>query len=271
MMSNEQTTESSKLDAYMATRGLSGERIIVPDTDELVDKIAADLAEAAVEAVSERGVFHLALSGGSTPKVLYRRLMIDPKFRSFPWDRTHVWIVDDRVVPADDDANNSTMIREYLVEHSDMPTENFHPMPVLDEGGDEDYEAELRQALDDGENEDRLDFVLLGMGGDGHTASLFPKSPALREREKWVVFNDAETIAPPRPRMTMTYRLINAARMIAVLVTGDGKYAALQHVSLTPDDVEQFPVTGVGPMYEDGKLVWYLDGGAALGPVGEEN
>jgi len=139
-------------------------------------------------------------------------------------------------------------------------------MPVLEDDGDKKYEADLHEALDHPAITGRLDYVLLGMGGDGHTASLFPQTDGLSVTDRWVIFNDGETVAEPRPRMTMTYPLINTARFIAILVTGEGKYGTLQHVSLAKDDVQRFPITGVQKVHPDTQLIWYLDHGSALGP-----
>ena len=256
----------SKLDLYAATHGLSGRRVIRSDADELIDDVAIAMQTIARRRIAEAGVFHLALSGGSTPQRLYQRLMIDPRYRLLPWARTHLWLVDERCVELDDDRSNFNMIRELIADHSDIPPAQVHPMPVLDAVGDQRYEEDLREALGDPVCEDRLDFILLGMGADGHTASLFPRTKALRERERWVVFNDGETVAEPRPRMTMTYPLINAARHIAALITGEAKHATLQHAALAEHDPQRFPITGVEPTYEDTELTWYLDHAAALGP-----
>lgn len=258
-----------KLDTYSSTRGLAGKRVILPDADDLIGRLAANLQEAARHRIRRAGIFHLALSGGSTPQPLYQRLMIDPLFRNFPWPRTHVWLVDERCVELDDDRSNYKVIREMIVDHSGIPPRQVHPMPVPDAVGDRRYEDELRAALDNTDCRNRLDFILLGMGGDGHTASLFPRTPALRETEHWVMFNDGEAIAAPRPRMTMTYPLINGARSIAVLVTGESKRAALQHASLAASsggDIQRLPITGVQPIHEDGEMTWYLDHAAAVGP-----
>ncbi|MEX2672211.1 MAG: 6-phosphogluconolactonase [Phycisphaeraceae bacterium] len=260
-MTDSQPAKISPAD-YAATRGLRGQRLIL-DGEALLDRIAMDLYNTARDRVAEAGVFHLALSGGRTPKALFQHLMIDPNYRLLPWDRTHVWIVDERCVQPDDDRLNYNMIREMLIDPSGMPDPNVHPMPVLDEAGDRAYEQALREALSQPNVDDRLDFVVLGMGADGHTASLFPQTPGLHERERWVIFNDGETVAEPRPRMTMTYPLINAARHIALLVTGESKRDTLRHVAAQPDDFEQYPVTGIRPA-EDGKLTWYLDRAAAI-------
>lgn len=254
----------SKLQAYVATRGLRGKRVILSEVEEVVDRLAEDLVRFAQRRVSQTGEFHLALSGGSTPRALYQQLIIDPRYRSFPWKQTHLWIVDERVVPFDSEQSNWKMIRESIVEHVPMPEANAHPMPVLDAEGDRDYERDLRAALAE-RSGGRLDFVLLGMGGDGHTASLFPRTAALHEKQRWVVFNDGPTIAAPRPRMTMTYPLLNGAREVAILVTGDAKHGTLQHVSVAGEDLERFPVTAIAPRFDDAELTWYLDAPAAAG------
>lgn len=270
-ISEPQAIAANRAQVYMATRGLRGGRIITKTVDELVDLVAHDIIESARQATSRAGVFHLALSGGSTPQALYRRMMIDPRYRLMPWPLTHIWIVDDRCVPFSDERSNYRMIREFIVEHVNIPEQHVHAMQVLEPTGDRDYEDELRatinpHAADDADK--RLDFVLLGMGGDGHTASLFPHTPALRETQKWVTFNDGESVASPRPRMTMTFPLINSARRIAVLVTGESKHAMLQRVAVSsdsPDALFTLPITGVRPIHDDAQVVWYLDDAAAAG------
>ena len=168
---------------------------VAADEEDAQERIGRDLLTFAKQAVGKRGVFHLALSGGGTPMPLYRRLMIDPLFREMPWSRTHLWIVDERRAPFDSDTNNFKHIDELLVEHADIPRANIHPMPVDRDSAAEDYEDELRETLAIGgvpgdPERGRLDFVLLGMGPDGHTASLFPHTAALNEEDRWVVDND---------------------------------------------------------------------------------
>ncbi|MHC4993734.1 MAG: 6-phosphogluconolactonase, partial [Planctomycetota bacterium] len=152
-----------------------------------------------------------------------------------------------------------------IVDHVTMPGNNFHPMGVLDKGGDQAYENDLRRLLGAEGVGGRLDYALLGMGGDGHTASLFPQTPGLDESNRWIVFNDGELVADPRPRLTMTYPLINSARYIAVLVTGAGKHERLVDVAKAGRDIHRVPITGVIPTADDIDLVWYLDHAAATG------
>src|SRR5690606_40064 len=141
--------------------------------------------------------FHLALSGGSTPEPFYMRLVTDPRYRAIPWEQTHLWIVDERRVPERDDRSNFKMIREALADHVPLRSRQRHPMPVLEADPAARYEAELRRVVDPDARVPRLDFVVLGMGDDAHTASLFPHSPALEETQKLVAVNAGEYVTPP--------------------------------------------------------------------------
>jgi 6-phosphogluconolactonase len=249
---------------------LPGSIVVCPDTETLFDKLGDALLSAAMDAVEERGVCHVALSGGGTPEPFYVRLLTDPKFRAIPWVKTHVWIVDERQVPENHEKSNIKMIREALTDHAAVPPERVHPMPVLAEDPAGEYERQLAAAFEiDGPptaaNCPRLDFILLGMGGDCHTASLFPESPALHST-RWIDINDGEKVVPPA-RVTMTYPLINAGRQLAVLAVGSGKAEALQRVAdqhtKGEPDIENIPISGIGPAPGVGGLTWYLDDAAA--------
>ncbi len=236
---------------------LPGSTVLRKDVEDITYALAADLLIHANNCVRSFGDFHLALSGGSTPMPLYARLMTDPAFRMFPWNRTHLWIVDDRCVEPHDDRFNYKHIHDYLADHSGIPHRNLHPMPVLEDDGDTRYERELQQVLAWREKgHDRLDFVLLGMGDDGHTASLFPNSPALDSGDRLITFNRGPAVTPP-DRMTMTYRLINASRFIAVLVTGSKKAATVAQLTKPGASRRDLPILGVEPI--GGTLRWYLD------------
>lgn len=239
---------------------LRGTVVVRGSADEVIDAIAADLFLQAKNCVRTFGDFHLALSGGSTPEPLYSRLMYDPVFRELPWKRTHLWMVDERRVPPDDERSNFKMIRETLVLHSDIPREQVHPIDAMSETADADYERELRETLAWREKgHDRLDFVVLGMGADGHTASLFPNSPALEAAGRLVVMNAGPAVTPP-DRVTMTLELINASRFIAVLVTGEQKRDAIARVAARDGGTGDLPILGVAPL--GGELRWYLDAAA---------
>lgn len=242
---------------------LPGAVVLRKDPEDVHAALAADLLVHAANCVRAFGDFHIALSGGSTPIPLYRRLMIDPAYRALPWERTHLWIVDERQVPVYDEQSNYKHIAGYIVDHTDIPQQNVHPMPAMEPDAPDRYERELKETLAWREKgHDRLDFVLLGMGADGHTASLFPRSPALAENRRLIAPNDGPTVTPPA-RLTMTYPLINAARLIAILVTGASKRDTLARVAAATDPPDDLPILAIRPIAGDeegaGAMRWYLD------------
>jgi len=249
---------------------LTGYVHVAPDTEQLFDDLGNALLGAAQDAVHRRGVFHMALSGGGTPEPFYVRLVTDPKFRALPWEQTHVWIVDERCVPEDHEKSNIKMIREAMLDHVPIKRSAVHPMPVLAADPAKAYEDEMYAVFGDVSRTQfpRIDFILLGMGGDAHTASLFPQSPALSVWDRWIATNDGERVVPP-PRVTMTYPLINHGRQVAVLLTGKGKFATLkqieQQLASTGPDLQELPITGIDPSPSGGELTWYLDKAAATG------
>lgn len=243
---------------------LPGTVVVRESVDDVIDAMLADLMMHASGCVRAFGDFHLALSGGSTPEPLYRRLMYDVATREFPWKRTHLWIVDERRVPFEDDKSNFKMIRELIVGHSDIPRDQVHPIEAMEPDADVRYERALRDTLEWREKgHDRLDYVLLGMGSDAHTASLFPKSPALDVAGKLVAINAGPTVTPP-DRVTMTYELLNASRFVAVMVTGSGKRATVAKVAGRKGGSHELPILGVKPLA--GEMRWYLDAEACPTP-----
>ncbi len=245
--------------------------------DMLLDDLAHEFMADALDAVRSRGLFHIALSGGSTPEPFYVRLVTDPRYRNIPWERTHVWLADERRVPPDDDRANIRMIRETLTDVVPIPASQVHAVPVHMADPADAYEAELRKHVRDtsgrpgtgGEDPPRLDLVLLGMGDDCHTASLFPGSAALQVRDQLVANNDGPGVTPP-PRVTLTYPMINAAWRVAVLVTGFKKAApvadAVAAIRGGGRNIETMPITGVAPT--SGELLWFVDDEAAGGLEG---
>lgn len=242
---------------------LSGRVVVAPDPDSLFQQLGQKLMATAQGAVGRRGVFHLALSGGLTPRPFYESLATDSRYSGLPWPQTHLWMVDERLVPEDDNRSNMRMIRRSLVDHVSLVADHVHPVPVLADDPAAQYEKQLCDVWGQADTP-RLDFILLGMGDDAHTASLFPASPALAVNDRWVVRTDGPHVTPP-PRVTMTYRLVNVAREIAVLVTGAGKAVTLgrvdQQLRRGGADPHRLPITGVQPT--DGHLTWYLDRAAA--------
>lgn len=251
-------------------KNLPGSLHVAPDAARLYEDLGHMLLVTATQAVQARGVFHLALSGGSTPEPFYVGLCIDPRFRVMPWSKTHLWQVDERRVPDDDDKRNMKMIRESLTDHVGIPADHVHPMPVMEQDPAEQYENELygagmKEAKDD---IPRFDLILLGMGDDCHTASLFPGSAANEVDDRWIVVNEGEHVTPP-DRVTMTFPLINAARHVGALIVGANKHEPLQRVSrqraIGPDRVN-LPISAIDPAsHGGGDLTWYLDDAAANG------
>lgn len=231
--------------------------------EELVERLAADLQEAAETAVREDSVFHLALSGGSTPLALFERLV--HHHVSFPWRNTHVWMVDERCVPPTELESNFRSVHDHLLQHVRIPYYNIHPMPVQlnqrlcveEDAGALQYEKEFSRLV----NASSFHFVLLGVGSDFHTASLFPGGKLKELGESLVALT--ESPFKPHQRMSLTFNAINRARRVALLVMGKGKHEVITQVSRVKDNPEKWPVTGVKPAH--GKLIWYIDYDALIG------
>lgn len=202
--------------------------------------------------------FTVALSGGSTPRPFYELLASELRDR-VPWSQVHLFWSDERYVPLDDPDSNYRLVRETLLDAISIPPENVHPAPTDHEDPDQAarvYERELRSVLS---VPPELDWVLLGLGEDGHVASLFPGAPALEEKDRWVVAVTASP-KPPPVRLTMTLPLINAARSIHLLVSGASKTDALRG-SLEDPGSQSLPAHRIGPT--TGRLHWWLDQAAA--------
>ena len=236
---------------------LPGRVVVGTDRHAVYETLGSHLLSTAFDCVTKFGDFHFAVSGGSTPFPFYQSLMTDPRYRTFPWARTHLWIVDERRVAFDNTLSNWRQISEIFCDHSGMPDSQIHPMMATASDAAEQYEKLLRSSLGSRPHgEDRLDFVLLGMGDNGHTASLFPETTVLNEQILWVSYCDGPTVTPP-PRVTMTYPLLNNARVIVPLVMGANKAEMLARVATGRDDFHALPIKGIKPTR--GELVWYLD------------
>ena len=225
------------------------------DLQSLSCAAAGAFLELAQETVAAQGRFTLVLSGGSTPRTLYR-VLADECRAGMPWAATHVFFGDERCVPHDDPDSNYRLAREALLERVPIPPDQAHPMPTSpadQPSAAAEYEATLRASFP-GEWP-RFDLVFLGLGEDGHTASLFPGSPALRERRRWVVASVAPT--EPRQRLTLTYPVLNHAARVWFLVSGASKHEALRCALLREVAPEVCPAAGVNPA--DGELLWWVD------------
>jgi 6-phosphogluconolactonase len=231
------------------------------DLDALSRAAADELAALARAAVAERGAFSVALSGGSTPKRLFQLLAARGR-DALPWDGIELWWGDERTVPPDHADSNFRMAREALIEPLRLDPARVHRIageldPVA---AARSYESALLDALG---APPVLDLVLLGLGPDGHTASLFPGSPALDETSRWVVANPVSSalVGGAATRITLTAPAINAARRVRFLVAGADKAAALAAVLDGPRDPARYPAQLIAPARGD--LAWLVDDDAA--------
>ncbi len=239
--------------------------LTVLDTAEDLARSAAEtVVRLARESVERRGRFVIALSGGSTPERLYRMLAGEPKFRdAVPWSGVHVCWGDERHVPPAHRDSNYRMAREALLDHVPIPAAQIHR--IASECADPEsaasaYEVTLRGVFDLGEGErPSFDLLLLGMGADGHTASLFPGSPALRERTRLVVAPWVETL--DAFRITLSMPVLTSAACTLVLVAGQEKAAALRDVFEGPHLPERLPIQGLRDAR--GIVMWLADRAAA--------
>jgi 6-phosphogluconolactonase len=234
---------------------------VVPDAKAVAAEAAERVAEAAQRATAERGKFSIALSGGSTPKALYALLTAEPYRSRIDWSKVHVLFGDERAVPPDHKDSNYKMADEALLSKVPIPKGQVYRMKgELGERADEaakEYGLMLKRDFADG-----LDVVLLGMGGDGHTASIFPHTKAVSEKEHRVLGYFAENSSTGKSwRVTMTAPYINQAREILVLLAGADKAARLSEVLEGPEDPARLPIQLIKPT--NGKIVWIMDVAAA--------
>lgn len=235
---------------------------IFPAPMEMSEAAAKLFTARAAEAVSARGRFTAALSGGKTPVAIYTLLAKAPYVSQIPWARVHLFWGDERCVPPDHVDSNYRMVREILLDHVPIPPANVHRMP-----GEMDpveaaarYEEQLREFfVPHGGGFHVFDLILLGLGEDGHTASLFPGTRALRESARWVLGHYVD--AQKGWRITLTPPIINAAHTLVFIVSGAGKAAVLKEILEGPIRPDTLPAQIVRPA--DGTLLWMLDREAA--------
>jgi 6-phosphogluconolactonase len=235
---------------------MNGRIETLPDPAALARHVADWMTSAALAATD---AFRVSLSGGSTPKALFTLLTTDEYLRRFPWTRVSWFWGDERFVPYDHPESNYRMTREAMLAKAPVPPENIHPVPT---DGTPDvaatrYERVLQAAygaevLDPARP--LFDITLLGLGPDGHTASLLPADPVLQERKRWVA---AVSHGRPEIRITMTYPVIESSRQVAFLVTGKQKEAIFRSIRTGNSQV---PAARVRPV---GELIWFVDQAAA--------
>jgi 6-phosphogluconolactonase len=231
-----------------------------PDAEALSRAVARALLHRITEITRDGTRFSLALAGGSTPRTLYRVLAAEYRDK-IPWAQVDLFWGDERYVSWDDQHSNYRLVRETLLDHVPIPGRNVHPMPTDFPEPDEAalaYERTLRNRFSG--PWPRMDLILLGMGADGHTASLFPGSPALGEQKRWVVA--VQGPAEPRVRLTLTLPVLNCAASVFLLVTGAEKADALRRALTGSPDPSACPAGAVRPA--GGALVWWVDEKAAM-------
>jgi 6-phosphogluconolactonase len=229
---------------------------IYDSPEELAQAAASEFASRAANAIEERGRFAVVLAGGSTPKATYQILARDFADR-IDWGNVHVFFGDERSVPPDHEDSNYRMAREALLDH--VPSGSVHRMQgeLPPDEAAEAYEQDLRNFFGT-EDLPQFDLILLGTGGDGHTASLFPETSALEVHDRWVVANPVLKLETTR--ITLTFPVINAARAVYFLVAGEGKAKPVAEILEDDPDPREYPASLVQPQ---GGPVWMLDRPAA--------
>lgn len=235
---------------------------VASDPAALNPIVAAYIIAQANDAIRARGVFHVALSGGSTPKGLFSLLATDDLLRAqMPWDKTHVWWSDERTVPPDNPDSNYKLANDLMLSRVPVPAENIHriqgelePAYAADK-----YESEIRRILNAPSTIPQFDLLHLGIGPDAHTASIFPGTRAIHESTRLVMSNWIGKLYVWR--VTFTPPLINNARAVFFLATGDDKAVPLKGILEGPHEPDQLPAQLVQPASNN--LVWFLDQKAA--------
>ena len=237
---------------------------ILPDAAAIARRTAERIIESALSAVKERGVFTISLAGGSTPKTLYTLLATDPAFKSkMPWDKTQFFFGDERHVPPDDSESNFRMANESMLSKLSLKPEQVFRIKAEYEDAEKaakEYEQTLRSRfkLSDGQLP-RFDVLLLGMGDEGHTLSLFPGTKALHDNGRLVVSNWVGKFFTTR--ITITAPVANNSALAIFMITKADKALALKAVLEGPYEPEQLPSQLIQP--KNGKLLWLVDTTAA--------
>ena len=239
-----------------------------PNLSDLSRAAAEFICELAEAKIRERNIFTLVLSGGSTPRLLYEELASQPIASKIDWHHTHLFWGDERFLPPDHPDSNFSLVFKSLISKVELPPANINRIPTeigSTQAAAEGYERTLRKFFPPavGSKEEpyfpSFDLVLLGLGQDGHTASLFPGEAALEERDRWVVAVDGANASPPVERITLTLPAINKARYVIFLASGSNKREVFQQVVNNPE-TSSYPAARVKP---SGRLVWFIDEGLA--------
>lgn len=241
---------------------MTGKIHILPDPASLNAAVAQTWLEQSNAAIAERGAFHVALSGGNTPRGLFQ-LLASPDWRErFDWQHIHLYFGDERFVPPTQPDSNYRMARESMLDQLAIPAENIHPVPTERQeatASAQAYEKALRRCLPVATNGwPVFDVMLQGIGDDGHTASLFPGTAILQERDQWVAAVYVDKL--DAWRISVTFPVIDQARCIMFLAAGSGKADILRDVLSQPPGDEPYPVQMIRAQ---GEMHWYVDSAAA--------
>jgi len=250
---------------------------IYRDAKELAAAAAERILRTGTESISARGRFTLCLTGGSTPRTTYELLarqssgefvghapagtnsLADRPARDI-WKQSYFFFGDERYVPPDDERSNYKMVRDSLLKNAAVAADHVFAIPThlaTPEQAAGEYESTLKKFFGDGVAWPEFDLVLLGLGDDGHTASLFSGAAALREADRWTTFSPPGVLPPPVDRVTLTLPVFNAARQVVFLVSGANKATAFADVYEGRVSVEQRPAVGIRP--NGGQTVWLVD------------
>lgn len=232
---------------------------IFQSAEEMAEASAEFIIKTAKNAIETSGRFVISLSGGHTPEQLYKRLSKPPFSDQMPWNKTFVFWGDERFVPSTGEQNNGHMAKALLLDRVDIPLANVYPVPVELSPAESAKKYELTIINFFGDDRPRFDLILLGLGENGHTASLFPGSDSLTEKTHLV--REVFVAEQKMFRVTMTADLINQARNIIFLVEGKGKAEILNSVLTAPYQPDRYPAQLIKPAY--GKLYWFVDSKAA--------
>jgi 6-phosphogluconolactonase len=236
---------------------LNPEIKVVADLPAMVEEAAGRIAAEAIRAINERQKFSIALSGGNTPKPVYERLTREPYRSGIAWEKVQIFFGDERCVPPDSDQSNYRMAKEAMLSKLPIPESNV--FRIRGEIDPNQAAVEYGQLLKQQFGEGGLDLILLGMGPDGHTASLFPDTEALNETKHRCVANYVEKFKSWR--VTMTAPFINRAGVVTFVVSGADKAQRVAEVLVGPRDMRKLPSQMIQPA--NGRLIWLMDSAAA--------
>jgi 6-phosphogluconolactonase len=240
-------------------------RVLVhPDKAALTASVAARFLTKTIDIIDDLGGAHIALTGGTMGIAVLEAVNASPARDTIDWSKVHFWWGDERFVPRDSEDRNERQAREALLDHIAVPPENVHPFPASDDGADIDeaarlYAAELEAFAPDGQRYPKFDITFLGVGPDGHIASLFPDRPGIRETEATVIA-ERDSPKPPPERLSLTRPVINASDRIWLVLSGTDKASALG-LALAGASFTEVPVAGAKGRK---RTVFFVDKDAAV-------